>query len=315
MTPEPQSLRRTPASGTPRLAIQKERYAGHFGSYRLAGFTLIELLVVIAIIAILAAILLPVLGRAKERARRIACLANQRQLDYAWQIYADENNGTLVVNANNVAQAGGVVGWVNDTMSWDFPPTQTNAQNYAINLLVNNALLAPYTKSPYIYHDPSDTYNAAKGPRVRSYSMNSQMGGAIVATFSQQGIVVNQWGPGENWTIFNKQTDIRWPGPADAWVFIDEHPDSINDGLFRVNMQNSDQTPGGVGLWPDYPANNHAGSGVLAFADGHAETHKWTDPSLVPNPVVHHKNASLTATAPYSDLIWIQQRTTSLPTQ
>ena len=77
-------------------------------------------------------------------------------------------------------------------------------------------------------------------------------------------------------------------------------------------MQNSDTTPGGTGLWNDYPANNHGGSGALAFADGHAETHKWTDPSLVPNPVKHQKITNLTATSPYTDLIWLQQRTTSL---
>jgi prepilin-type N-terminal cleavage/methylation domain-containing protein len=279
-----------------------------------SAFTLIELLVVIAIIAILAAMLLPVLGRARERARRIACLANQKQLGYAWLIYADENTGALVVNANNVAENAGVIGWVNDIMQWDFPLSAPWPQNYSISNLVNNALLAPYAKSPAIYHDPSDTYDAVKGPRVRSYSMNSQMGGAIVTTFSGQATVVNQWGGSENWTIFSKQTDIRWPGPSDAWVFIDEHPDSINDGLFRVDMQNSDQNPGGVDLWPDYPANNHLGSGALAFADGHAETHKWTDSSLVPNPVTRRDNGKITnlmATAPYTDLIWIQQRTTS----
>jgi len=207
-----------------------------------------------------------------------------------------------------------VLGWVNDIMQWDFPPSSPWPQNYSVSNLVNNALLAPYTKSPGIYHDPSDIYNADKGPRVRSYSMNSQMGGEIVITVNpSQGDVVNQWGTGENWKIFIKQSDILRPGPADAWVFIDEHPDSINDGLFRVDMQNSDQNPGGTDLWPDYPANNHAGSGALAFADGHAETHKWTDPSLVPNPVRHSKITDLTATAPYTDLIWIQQRTTSLP--
>jgi len=148
--------------------------------------------------------------------------------------------------------------------------------------------------------------------RVRSYSMNSQMGGGVVAATAGQGDVVNQWGGAENWRIFNKSSDIIAPSPVNAWVFLDEHPDSINDGLFWVDMQNSDTQPGGAGLWKDYPANNHGGSGALAFADGHAETHKWTDPSLVPNRVKHTKITNLTATAPYTDLIWLQQRTTSL---
>ena len=289
-----------------------------------AAFTLIELLVVIAIIAILAAILMPVLHSAEVRAQRIACLSNQRQLGFAWQIYADENNGVLVVNANNVAQNNGVVGWVNDIMQWDFPFNLPWPQNYSISNLLNTALLGPYTKDPGIYHDPADTYNAVKGPRVRSYSMNSQMGGAIVATFNQQGDVVNQWGGSENWKMFSKQSDlINNPAPCNAWVFIDEHPDSINDGLFWVDMNNSDTIPGGDELWKDYPASNHGASGALAFADGHAETHQWTEPfnSTVPSgirniPVTQRDNGKITdlkSAAPYEDLIWLQQRTTALP--
>ena len=277
------------------------------------GFTLIELLVVIAIIAILAAMLLPALSAAKIKAQRIACLSNQRQLIFAWMIYADDNNGRLAVNANNVAQAAGTVGWVDDIMSWDFPPAPASTDN-TNTLLLANALLGPYcSRAVGIYKCPGDNYESAKGSRVRSYSMNSQMGGGIVALTSGQGDVVNQWGGAENWRIFNKQSDIIAPSPVNAWVFVDEHPDSINDGLFRVNMDNSDTTPGGAGTWNDYPANNHGGSGALAFGDGHAETHKWTDPSLVPNPVKHVKNNSMTATAPFTDLIWLQQRTTSLP--
>ncbi len=278
------------------------------------GFTLIELLVVIAIIAILAAMLLPVLSRAQVKARQTSCLSNQKQLIYAWLLYADENNDTLVVNANNVAQSHGIVGWVDDTMQWDFPPSPTWSQNYDGSYLYNS-LLGPYcSRAIGIYHCPGDTYNAYKGARVRSYSMNCQMGSAVVANYSGQAGVVNQYGAGQNWKIFSKQSQIRGPAPANAWVFIDEHADSINDGLFWVNLQGvaSDGT-GGTYVWNDYPANNHGSMGVLAFADGHSEAHKWTDGALIPGPVKHVKNSNLTATAPYSDLIWLRLATSSLP--
>ena len=274
------------------------------------GFTLIELLVVIAIIAILAAILLPVLGRAKRKAEQTQCLSNQKELIYAWLIFADENNDQLVVNANNVAQAGGVVGWVDDIMQWDFPPSASWPQNYDTSYLYN-ALLGPYcSHATGIYHCPGDTFNGAKGPRVRSYSMNGQMGSSVVQNYAGQAVVVNQYGPGQNWKIYNKSTDIRGPSPSDAWVFIEEHPDSINDGLFRVNMQGvaADYT-GGTYVWSDYPANNHGAIGVLAFADGHAGTRKWIDSALYPNPVKHVKNTNLSATAPYTDLIWLRSGT------
>jgi prepilin-type N-terminal cleavage/methylation domain-containing protein len=277
------------------------------------GFTLIELLVVIAIIAILAAILMPVLAKARLKAEQTECLSNQRQLIYAWVIYADENNDKLVVNANNVAIAQNINGWVTNIMSWDFAPSPINGQNYDAPSMYN-ALLGPYcTHAAGIYHCPGDTYNAAKGPRVRSYSMDGQMGSAVVATINGQAQVVNQYGAGQNWQIYNKITDIRNPSPVNAWVFIEEHPDSINDGLFRVNLQGvaADYT-GGTYVWNDYPACNHGKIGVLAFADGHAQAHVWNDGALYPNPVVHQKNNNLAAVAPYSDLIWLRSGTSVL---
>ncbi|HEV2694916.1 MAG TPA: prepilin-type N-terminal cleavage/methylation domain-containing protein [Verrucomicrobiae bacterium] len=276
-----------------------------------SGFTLIELLVVIAIIAILAAMLLPALSRAKLKAQQIACVSNQKQMTYAWILYADDFSDKLVVNANNVAINSGIVGWVQNVLIWDQgPPPQNYPQNYDLSLLAN-ALLGPYcAKAVSIYKCPGDRSLGFQGPRNRSISMNSQMGGGVVATIAGQGGVVNQYGT-ENWKIFNKQSDINNPSPVNAWVFIDEHPDSINDGSFRVNMQGvADDGTGGTYTWNDYPANNHGGIGVLAYADGHVATHKWVDGALVPNPVKYAKNTNLTAQN-NADLIWLRLSTTS----
>jgi len=272
------------------------------GQARSRGFTLIELLVVIAIIAILAAMLLPALSRAKCRATRAQCISNQKQLTYAWMLYSGDFNDALVINANNNAINGGLVGWVDDVLSWDFPPSPPNPQNYDLSLLVN-ALLAPYCgKAVAIYKCPGDVYPGAKGPRVRSISMNAQMNGRTDG--DQNGpAVLNQYGA-NNYKIFRKQSDINNPNPSMTWVFIDEHPDSINDALFRVGMQATDN------IWHDIPANNHCKSGALAFADGHAEVHKWTDPGISDLAVTHSK-PSLTASGP--DLQWLKDRTTALP--
>ena len=118
------------------------------------GFTLIELLVVIAIIAILAAMLLPALARAKRKAQQAQCISNQRQLTYAWLLYASDYSGHLVINANNVAINNGVVGWVDDVLSWDFPPSPPNPENYQTTNL-STALLGPYcSKAVGIYKCP-----------------------------------------------------------------------------------------------------------------------------------------------------------------
>jgi prepilin-type N-terminal cleavage/methylation domain-containing protein len=269
------------------------------GAKRLAGFTLIELLVVIAIIAILAAMLLPVLGRAKQRAERIACVNNQKQLTYAWLMYADDNEGRLAPNASTSKSKS--ASWVNGILRWDFPPLPPNQDNYETTNLTSS-LLGPYcNRSVGIYKCPGDKIAGAQGPRVRSLSMNGMMGG-----ISTDNAVVNIYGNAV-YQLFFKQTQIARPSPSMAWVFIDEHGDSINDGFFRVEMDTQ-------AVWRDLPASYHGASGALSFADGHAEIRKWTDPAVKDRPVtkVNFPNNSTFPAIPDSDLAWLQERTTSL---
>jgi len=265
------------------------------------GFTLIELLV-----AILAAMLLPALAKAKLRAQEAGCISNLKQLTMAWILYSDDFNDGLVRNCNNNAINNGKVGWVDDVMKWDFPPAPSWTQNYSTTNL-SEALLGPYCSSQVgIYHCPADTYNAYKGPRVRSYSMNGQMNGYCY-TDPQANENLNQYGAGQDYTIFQKLSNIVNPMPVNAWVFIDEQEDSIDDGFFRVDMKPGDN------LWANFPAVNHGGASGISFGDGHVETRRWLDPAIANDPVLHISGPpARPATAPYSDLAWFQQHTTSL---
>jgi prepilin-type N-terminal cleavage/methylation domain-containing protein/prepilin-type processing-associated H-X9-DG protein len=225
------------------------------------GFTLIELLVVVAIIAILAAILLPALARAKGRAQGILCLNNTKQLAVGWQLYADDFEGRLPYNLGMTA--GGsrtALNWVNNVMTWDLSSDNTNTAT------ITEAGLGSFvSRATAIYRCPSDhVVSAAQSAagwdgRIRSYSMNAMVGNA--GDFSTNGFNVNN----PDYVQFFKITQI--PQPTEIFVFLDEHPDSINDGYFLER----DYYP----EWHDLPATYHNNNTAFSFADGHSTLHRW----------------------------------------
>jgi len=280
-----------------------------------AAFTLIELLVVIAIIAILAAILLPVLAKAKMKAWGISCMNNTRQLTLAWRMYADDNQQLLVPSDGNN-------GWVTPAfedftaspVNWDYNynPNPTQTGNIA------KAPLWQYADNVKLYRCPADLtqvqvnntrpfepgWSPGLYPRVRSYSMNVYLHD-----------VTGDAGPGMNTTwnkVYVKSTDILNPGPDQIWVFVDENSYSVNDGEFVVCMNGYPNTPSQWEYidWPEYRRHN-AASGY-SFADGHAEIHAWHDSRTANCPLTDYitKVADTTDGNNNQDVYWQMDHST-----
>jgi prepilin-type N-terminal cleavage/methylation domain-containing protein/prepilin-type processing-associated H-X9-DG protein len=225
--------------------------------HRKQGFTLIELLVVIAIIAILAAMLLPALARAKAKAQTTACLNNQKQLQLCWQMYADDNGDRIIPNLQNPPTTAS--GWILGNMH--------NVNDATNIILIRTGLLFYYNNAIGIYHCPADVkpYNGIN-VRLRTYSMNCYMAGLDIGS-EKQGLT--------GYHVNKKTTEIKHPNPSNAFVFTEEAEFSIDDGHFGFSPDGS-PNQGPVNIWYNVPASYHNGAN-FSFADGHVSFRKWMD--------------------------------------
>lgn len=266
-----------------------------------AGFTLVELLVVIAVIGILASMLLPALNQARSRAQSAVCMANHRQLSLALHLYAGEFEDRLPYNlgaggTREAVETDTYQNWANSLLNWELDPGNTNLA------WLRAGGLGPFLSgSVEVYRCPADRAlsaiqrQAGWSARARSVSLNAMIGNA--GEFMQGYSNTNN--PG--YRQYLRLGDVR--APATIFTFIDEHPDSINDGYFLNRL--------GRREWVDLPGSNHGGAASVAFVDSHVESRRWRHAGTRPRPIPDA--AQLPRSVPeseFSDWDWLRERTT-----
>jgi prepilin-type N-terminal cleavage/methylation domain-containing protein/prepilin-type processing-associated H-X9-DG protein len=265
------------------------------------AFTLIELLVVIAIIAILAALLVPSLTKAKLKAQGIQCMSNHKQLTLAWKMYVDDSRDNLPYASDGPDPVKNAYTWVKGLI--DFDPN--NRSNWDPQVDIMKSPLWPYCgKSTSIWKCPADrsyvVVNSVQKPRVRSMSMNVWFGGFGGDDGGLSGSI---------WRLYFKMSDLVDPGPARTWLFLDMRQDSIDIGNFATDMTGWPDSPSLTGFY-DLPGMYHNRACGFSFADGHSEIKRWLDDRTMP-PLMDAADIPDIFTTPNNpDVVWLQERAT-----
>ncbi len=236
-----------------------------------AGFTLVELLVLVAVFGVGALMLSPVLAGTRLNTKAVTCMYNMKQLTAGWMMYAGDNNDNLAINSDRSVDWNGAHSWVSGWLDW----TSTSRDNTNALRLTDDRFssLGSYTaRAAKIFWCPTDTCltpsQRAAGwtNRVRSVSMNGAIGnGDKAIDFPWLAFVAKKMG------------DLQSPGPRKSWLFMDEHPDSIDDGILYTNPGATN----GIGEFIAMPSSSHGSRCGMGYADGHAEIHKWKDSRTV----------------------------------
>ena len=249
-------------------------------SHASKSFTFAELLAVLATLVVLAGLIAPALAASKCRSTAAGCLNNLRQLQTGWRMYMGDNNDVMIP-AGQLGSPATQAWYGGEAESWYSTVGNTNVASYT------SSLIAPYISSNVlVFRCPADVVPSVNGQRLRSYSMNGQMGACYSAP---------NYNPG--WLQYTNGSDLVRPSPANAFIFLDEHPGSINDGYFQLSL--------GSASFQDVPASYVEGGCGFSFADGHAVIHMWQTATLE-IPVVQNLSATMINTTPdNSDWQWM----------
>jgi len=260
------------------------------------AFSLIELLVVLVIIAVLAALLLPSLAKVKDDAKFIACLNNLKQLQSGYLMYVHDHNDWLPQNISRTIfpnQVNTRGSWVLGNAKMDVNTTNLEA-----------GTLYQYLKASGVYRCPADKSTVTDAPglyRTRSYSIQLWLNSTLTdGTYADTAL--------DDRFNLPRFGQILNPSPSAIWVFIDEHADTIDDGVFIIGKG---PNPTGPDFWVSYPADRHSNGANLSFADGHVEHHRWRFRRTKVGD--GQAQVLISETDDFLDVEWLQQRITQTP--